>query len=72
MAQPPAGFNYNTQNWSSEILKATNGKGVDIIVDFVGASYFQVMFSFLPITPSPLSCFLSFLVLAPFFIDTHG
>lgn len=36
-----AGFNYKTQNWSEEILKATNGKGVDIIVDFVGASHFQ-------------------------------
>lgn len=36
-----AGFNYNTQNWSEEILKATDGKGVDIIIDFIGASYFQ-------------------------------
>ena len=36
-----AGFNYRTQNWSEEILKATQGKGVDIIVDFVGQSYFQ-------------------------------
>ena len=36
-----AGFNYRTQDWSKEILKATNGKGVDIIVDFIGASYFQ-------------------------------
>ena len=35
------GFNYNTQDWSQEILKATGGKGVDIIVDFIGASYFQ-------------------------------
>ena len=37
----PAGFNYKTQNWSEEILKATDGKGVDLVVDFVGANYFQ-------------------------------
>ena len=36
-----AGFNYHTQDWSKEILKATQGKGVDIIVDFVGQNYFQ-------------------------------
>jgi len=36
-----AGFNYKTQNWSEEILKATDGKGVDIIIDFIGATYFQ-------------------------------
>lgn len=36
-----AGFNYKTQNWSEEILKATDGKGVDLVVDFVGANYFQ-------------------------------
>ncbi|KAI4230952.1 MAG: hypothetical protein LQ352_008421 [Teloschistes flavicans] len=36
-----AGFNYKTQDWSREILKATEGKGVDIIVDFVGATHFQ-------------------------------
>jgi len=36
-----AGFNYKTQNWSEEILKVTDGKGVDIIIDFVGANYFQ-------------------------------
>jgi NADPH:quinone reductase-like Zn-dependent oxidoreductase len=35
------GFNYKTQDWSEEILKATDGKGVDLIVDFIGASYFQ-------------------------------
>ena len=35
------GFNYKTQDWSQEILKATDGKGVDIIVDFVGGTYFQ-------------------------------
>lgn len=36
-----AGFNYRTQKWPEEILKATGGKGVDIIIDFIGASYFQ-------------------------------
>ena len=36
-----AAFNYRTQDWSAEILKATNGKGVDLIIDFVGQSYFQ-------------------------------
>lgn len=35
------GFNYHTQNWSQEILSATDGKGIDIIIDFIGASYFQ-------------------------------
>lgn len=36
------GFNYRTQpNWSQEILRATGGKGVDVIVDFVGQSYFS-------------------------------
>ena len=34
-------FNYRTQDWSAEVLKATGGKGVDVIVDFIGASYFQ-------------------------------
>ncbi|KAH6674371.1 hypothetical protein B0J14DRAFT_666105 [Halenospora varia] len=36
-----AGYNYKTQNWSEEILKATDGKGVDIVIDFVGQNYFQ-------------------------------
>ena len=35
------GFNYKTQDWAQEILKVTGGKGVDIIIDFVGAPYFQ-------------------------------
>ncbi|KAI1093188.1 quinone oxidoreductase putative [Rostrohypoxylon terebratum] len=34
-------FNYKTQDWAQEILSATGGKGVDLIVDFIGASYFQ-------------------------------
>lgn len=36
-----AGFNYKTQDWAKEVLEATDGKGVDIIVDFVGQGYFQ-------------------------------
>ena len=36
-----AGFNYNTQDWPKEVLAATDGKGVDIIIDFVGQSHFQ-------------------------------
>ncbi|KAL6230013.1 hypothetical protein BDW75DRAFT_223752 [Aspergillus navahoensis] len=36
-----AGFNYRTQNWAEELSKATNGRGVDIIVDYIGAGYFQ-------------------------------
>ena len=36
-----AGFNYHTQDWAKEILKVTDGKGVDVIVDFVGQNYFQ-------------------------------
>ncbi|KAF2808036.1 putative quinone oxidoreductase [Mytilinidion resinicola] len=36
-----AAFNTSTQDWPAEVLKATNGKGVDVIIDFVGASYFQ-------------------------------
>jgi len=35
------GFNYKTQDWASEISKATDGQGVDIVVDFVGQNYFQ-------------------------------
>lgn len=35
-------FNYKSgPNWDEEILKATGGKGVDIIIDFIGASYFE-------------------------------
>lgn len=35
-------FNYKSgPNWDEEILKATGGNGVDIIIDFIGASYFE-------------------------------
>ena len=36
-----AAFNYKTQDWAAKIKEATGGKGVDYIVDFVGADYFQ-------------------------------
>ncbi|KAG9681065.1 putative quinone oxidoreductase, partial [Aureobasidium melanogenum] len=35
-----AAFNSETQDWAEEVLKATDGKGVDIIVDFMGAGFF--------------------------------
>jgi NADPH:quinone reductase-like Zn-dependent oxidoreductase len=34
-------FNTTSQDWVKEVMKATDNKGVDIIVDFIGASYFQ-------------------------------
>lgn len=36
-----AGFNYHTQDFAAEILKATNFEGVDVVIDFVGQSHFQ-------------------------------
>ena len=36
-----AGFNYHTQDWAKEIEKATEGRGVDVIIDFIGQNYFQ-------------------------------
>lgn len=36
-----AGFNYHTQDWAKEILQATDGKGVDVVIDFIGQNYFQ-------------------------------
>lgn len=35
------GFNYHTQDWAAELARETGGRGVDLIVDFVGADYFQ-------------------------------
>jgi NADPH2:quinone reductase len=32
-------FNYKTQDWSKEVLAATGGKGVDVILDMVGGDY---------------------------------
>ncbi|KAH9950649.1 quinone oxidoreductase [Amylocystis lapponica] len=33
--------NYKTQDFSEEVMKTTGGKGVDVIVDFVGQSHFS-------------------------------
>lgn len=35
------GYNYHTEDWAKGILEETQGRGVDVVVDFVGASYFQ-------------------------------
>ncbi|KAJ5921706.1 hypothetical protein N7454_009180 [Penicillium verhagenii] len=34
-------FNYRTDDWAAEIQKITGGTGVDLTVDFIGATYFQ-------------------------------
>lgn len=34
-----AAFNYRKGDWADELLKATEGKGVDLIVDYIGAPY---------------------------------
>ncbi|KAK4104292.1 quinone oxidoreductase putative [Parathielavia hyrcaniae] len=34
-------INYKEEDWVAEILKETGGEGVDLVVDFVGGSYFQ-------------------------------
>lgn len=36
-----AAFNYKTEDWAAKIKELTGGAGVDFIVDFVGANYFQ-------------------------------
>src|SRR5699024_3993244 len=36
-----AAFNYRTQDWASELRQATDGQGVNLIVDFIGGPYFQ-------------------------------
>ena len=36
-----AAFNYKTTNWATEVLQATDTRGVDFIVDYIGANYFQ-------------------------------
>jgi NADPH:quinone reductase-like Zn-dependent oxidoreductase len=33
--------NYKTQDFSEEVKKTTEGKGVDVIIDFVGKSHWQ-------------------------------
>jgi NADPH:quinone reductase-like Zn-dependent oxidoreductase len=37
-----AAWNYRTSNWEEEIRNATQGEGVDVIIDFVGQKYFQM------------------------------
>lgn len=34
-------WNYREVDWAQELDKVTHGKGVDIIIDFVGQGYFQ-------------------------------
>ncbi|PKS07614.1 hypothetical protein jhhlp_006220 [Lomentospora prolificans] len=34
-------FNYHSDDWVEGVREATGGKGVDVVVDFVGANYFQ-------------------------------
>lgn len=34
-------MNYKTQDFAAEVKKVTDGKGVDVIVDFVGQSHWQ-------------------------------
>ncbi|PGH13792.1 hypothetical protein AJ80_06180 [Polytolypa hystricis UAMH7299] len=36
-----AGFDYRTQDWAAGVKKATHNRGADLIVDFVGAAYFE-------------------------------
>lgn len=36
-----AAFNYKAGDWAAAVRDATDGRGVDYIVDFVGGSYFQ-------------------------------
>lgn len=38
------GFNYRTEDWVAGIMEATGGRGVDVIVDFVGGNYAQKNF----------------------------
>lgn len=33
-------FNYKTQDFVEEVKKATDGKGVDVVIDFIGGGYF--------------------------------
>jgi len=35
------GINYKTQDFAEEIMKLTDGRGVDVVEDFLGASYLE-------------------------------
>lgn len=37
-----AAWNYRETNWEEEVKTVTTGRGVDIIIDFVGQNYFQM------------------------------
>lgn len=34
-------INYKTENFAEKVLEATDGKGVDLLLDFIGASYWE-------------------------------
>ncbi len=34
-------INYKTENWKDSVLEATDGKGVDVLLDMVGGDYIQ-------------------------------
>ncbi|KAI9739051.1 MAG: hypothetical protein M1834_007263 [Cirrosporium novae-zelandiae] len=34
------GWNYHSVDWAQELLRETNGTGVDVIIDYIGAGYF--------------------------------
>ncbi|KAI5303030.1 hypothetical protein KEM56_000102 [Ascosphaera pollenicola] len=36
-----AGFNYRSQDWVQGIQHETGGRGVDTVIDYIGAGYFQ-------------------------------
>lgn len=36
-----AGFNYKEGDWSDKVLQYTQGRGVDLILDCIGASYYE-------------------------------
>ena len=36
-----AGINYKTQDFAEGVLKLTGGRGVDVVEDFLGASYLE-------------------------------
>ncbi|KAH8822557.1 quinone oxidoreductase [Flagelloscypha sp. PMI_526] len=38
---PSHGINYKTQNFADEVIKITESKGVDVVIDFIGADYLQ-------------------------------
>lgn len=43
--------NYKTQDFSEEVLKNTNKKGADVVIDFVGQSHWNRNLVSLPLEP---------------------